>query len=69
MVKKFIIAVDTNIHIGNPTDEYRHFMFTIKKTYDTIEEAEARLIELLNKNSDKHETPFYYTIIPIYIKN
>ena len=36
--------------------------------FDTLEEAEARLIELFNKPRPENEPTFYYTIIPIYIK-
>ena len=72
MVKKYIIGVDTNIHIGKYS-EIRTFMFTKKRMYDTIEEAEIKIREKLKEDSDnvviqKDDTPVYYTIIPIYTK-
>lgn len=70
MIKKFIIATDINVRIGNPNDEMRHFSFVKKNMYDTIEEAEARIIEISNKPHDESRLhrPVYYTIIPIYNK-
>jgi len=68
MVKKYIIGVDTNIHIGK-YHEIRTFMFTKKTMYDTIEEAEIKIREKLKEDSDnRDDTPVYYTIIPIYTK-
>jgi hypothetical protein len=68
MVKKYIIGVDTNIHIGKYS-EIRTFMFTKKTMYDTIEEAETKIREKLKEDSDnRDDTPVYYTIIPIYTK-
>lgn len=67
--KKYIIGVDTNLHIGK-YNEIRTFMFTKKTMYDTIEEAERKLENKIKESDDKNsDTPVYYTIIPIYTKS
>lgn len=70
MKKKYIIANDVNLHLGELQDEIRHFAFTKKNMYDTIEEAEARIVEVENKRDDesKLHRPIYYTIMTIYTK-
>lgn len=66
--KKYIIGVDTNLHIGK-YNEIRTFMFTKKRMYDTIEEAERKVEEQIKESDDSNsDKPVYYTIIPIYTK-
>jgi hypothetical protein len=70
MVKKYIIGIDTNLHIGRDI-EFKTFMFTKKRMYDTIEEAEIKIKEKIegdNSNLTNKDEPVYYTIIPIYTK-
>jgi len=67
MVKKYIIAVDTNVRPNNKT--YKVFMFKKEKMYNTKKEAETRLRKKIKEVSDSDpEKPVYFTIIPIYTK-
>lgn len=66
MVKKYIVAIDSNIPLID-NKSIRMFMFSTNERYDTIEAAELSIRNVIETKSENDKTA--YSIIPIYTKN